>query len=54
MPADIFDKFEDFLQSHEVVAKVPEILKLTGPFASFLPRSFQPEDVSVPLAATGS
>lgn len=53
MPADIFDRFEDFLQTHDLVARVPEILKPSGPFGSFLPRSFQPEDLSVPLAATG-
>ncbi|XP_025836417.1 uncharacterized protein LOC108734494, partial [Agrilus planipennis] len=52
-PADIFDKFEDFLQSHDVVAKVPEILRPTGPLAELLPRSFQPTDLSVPMAATG-
>lgn len=50
---DIFDKFEDFLQSHELVAKVPTILKREGPLGFFLPRSFQAEDLKVPLAATG-
>lgn len=32
---------------------MPEILRPDGPLGSLLPRSFQPEDVSVPLAATG-
>ncbi|KAK9890827.1 hypothetical protein WA026_012173 [Henosepilachna vigintioctopunctata] len=50
---DIMDKFEDFLQSHELVAKVPEILRSDGPLGSLVPRGFQPEDLSVPLAATG-
>lgn len=51
--ADIFDSFEDFLQSHTLVAKVPQILRADGPLGSLVPRSFQAEDLSVPLAATG-
>lgn len=54
MAEDIFDKFEDFLQSHELVAKAPEILRAEGPLGSLLPRSFTPQDVQVPLAATGT
>lgn len=50
----MFDTFEDFLQSHDLVAKVPQILRKDGPLGSLIPRSIQPEDVSVPLAATGT
>ncbi|RZC37776.1 uncharacterized protein BDFB_010888 [Asbolus verrucosus] len=50
---DIFDKFEDFLQSHDVVARVPDIFKPGGVLGKLVPRSLQPEDVRVPLAVTG-
>ncbi|KAF2886387.1 hypothetical protein ILUMI_19786, partial [Ignelater luminosus] len=50
---DVLDVFEDFIQSHKIVAKVPAVLKLDGPLKDFLPRSFRPEVLSVPLAATG-
>ncbi|KAF5305229.1 hypothetical protein FQR65_LT07768 [Abscondita terminalis] len=50
---DVFDAFEDFIQSHRLVAKVPEILRLDGPLGSLVPRSFRPEELSVPLANTG-
>ncbi|KAJ8952333.1 hypothetical protein NQ318_017227 [Aromia moschata] len=41
---DVYDQFEDFLQTHDLVMKAPEILRA---------RSFQPDDINVPLAATG-
>ncbi|KAL1498045.1 hypothetical protein ABEB36_008905 [Hypothenemus hampei] len=50
---DIFEKFEDFLQSHDLVAKPPVILNPHGPLGSLIPRSFTPEELRVPLAATG-
>ncbi|XP_050305027.1 uncharacterized protein LOC126742418 [Anthonomus grandis grandis] len=50
---DIFDKFEDFLQTHEVVAKPPTLLSHEGPLGHLVPRSFQAEELKVPLAATG-
>ncbi|KAH1009419.1 hypothetical protein HUJ04_001778 [Dendroctonus ponderosae] len=50
---DIFEKFEDFLQTHELVAKPPAILNPNGPLGSLVPRSFQPEELKVPLAVTG-
>ncbi|CAH1966051.1 unnamed protein product [Acanthoscelides obtectus] len=50
---DIFDKFDDFLQTHDLVAKAPTILKKTGPLASLVPRSFEAQDLKVPLAVTG-
>ncbi|KAL3267847.1 hypothetical protein HHI36_006988 [Cryptolaemus montrouzieri] len=50
---DIVDKFEDFIQSHELVAKVPQILRTDGPLGSLMPRGFQAEDLKVPLAVTG-
>nr|CAH7742901.1 unnamed protein product [Callosobruchus chinensis] len=50
---DIFDKFDDFLQTHDLVAKAPTILKKTGPLASLIPRSFEAQDLKVPLAVTG-
>lgn len=50
---DIFEKFENFLQSHDLVAKAPLILSPSGPLGALVPRSFQPEDIKVPLAATG-
>ncbi|XP_044755182.1 uncharacterized protein LOC123314128 [Coccinella septempunctata] len=53
MSDDILDKFEDFIQSHELVARVPQILRNDGPLGSLLPRSFQAEDLKVPLAVTG-
>ncbi|XP_028128252.2 uncharacterized protein LOC114324585 [Diabrotica virgifera virgifera] len=40
---DIFEKFEDFLQSHELVMSAPE----------FLPRSLDTKEIRVPLAVTG-
>ncbi|XP_044271484.1 uncharacterized protein LOC123015675 [Tribolium madens] len=52
-PEDIFDKFEDFLQSHDVVAKVPQVLQPGGFLGGLVPRSLQPEEVKVPLAVTG-
>jgi hypothetical protein len=52
--ADVFDKFEDFLQSHELVAKVPQVLQPGGILGGLVPRSLQPEDVKVPLAVTGN
>lgn len=51
---DILDKFEDFIQSHELVAKVPQILRNDGPLGSLVPRGFQAEDLKVPLAVTGN
>ncbi|KAK5644655.1 hypothetical protein RI129_005955 [Pyrocoelia pectoralis] len=50
---DVFDVFEDFIQSHQLVARVPQILRMDGPLGSLLPRAFKPEDLSVPLASTG-
>ncbi|KAI4461713.1 hypothetical protein MML48_5g00010395 [Holotrichia oblita] len=50
---DVLDKFETFLQTHDLVAKVPEFLRPEGPLGNLIPRSFQPDDVTVPLAATG-
>ncbi|XP_018575224.1 uncharacterized protein LOC108914017 [Anoplophora glabripennis] len=50
---DIFDNFENFLQNHDLVAKAPLILSPSGPLGALVPRSFQPEDIRVPLAATG-
>ncbi|XP_056635939.1 uncharacterized protein LOC130444684 [Diorhabda sublineata] len=40
---DIFERFEDFLQSHDLVMSAPE----------FLPRSLDTKDIRVPLAVTG-
>ncbi|KAJ8910698.1 hypothetical protein NQ315_002025 [Exocentrus adspersus] len=51
---DIFEKFENFLQNHDLLAKSPLILNPTGPLGSLIPRSFQPSDIKVPLAATGN
>ncbi|XP_063920788.1 uncharacterized protein LOC135135624 [Zophobas morio] len=51
--ADVFDKFEDFLQSHDLVAKVPQVLQPGGILGGLVPRSMQPENVRVPLAVTG-
>lgn len=51
---DILDRFDTFLQNHDLVANVPSILKPEGPLGSLIPRSFQAEDLSVPLAATGN
>lgn len=51
---DIFDKFEDFLQTHDVVARVPDALRPTGLLGDLVPRNLQPEDVKIPLAATGT
>lgn len=53
-PEDIFDKFEDFLQSHELVAKVPQVLQPGGFLGGLVPRNLQPESVKVPLAVTGN
>ncbi|CAG9760743.1 unnamed protein product [Ceutorhynchus assimilis] len=50
---DIFENFEDFLQTHELVAKPPALLKPEGPLGDLLPRSFQAEELKVPLASTG-
>nr|CAH7742902.1 unnamed protein product [Callosobruchus chinensis] len=50
---DILDRFEDFLQSHDVVAKAPSFLRPDGPFGKYVPRTFQASDLSVPLAASG-
>ncbi|XP_028128251.1 uncharacterized protein LOC114324584 [Diabrotica virgifera virgifera] len=50
---DVLDQFEDFLQSHNIVARAPAILKPNGPLGQYIPRSFQPADLTVPLAATG-
>lgn len=47
------DKFETFLQTHDLVASVPAFLRPDGPLSNLIPRSFQPDDVTVPLAATG-
>lgn len=49
----MFDKFENFLQSHDLVAKVPSILRADGPLGNLIPRKLQPEHLQVPLAATG-
>nr|XP_022918591.1 uncharacterized protein LOC111427605 [Onthophagus taurus] len=53
MSEDILDRFETFLQTHDIIAQVPEVLRPSGPLASLLPRSFQPENLQMPLAATG-
>lgn len=50
---DIFEEFENFIQSHELVAKAPSILNRDGPLGSFVPRGFQPDDLTIPLASTG-
>ncbi|KAJ8926664.1 hypothetical protein NQ314_020943 [Rhamnusium bicolor] len=50
---DIFEKFEDFLQTHNLIAKAPSILSPDGPLGSYVSRHFQPTDISVPLAVTG-
>ncbi|XP_060529350.1 uncharacterized protein LOC132703852 [Cylas formicarius] len=50
---DVLDSFEDFLQSHNLVANVPGLLRPDGPFGKLVPRTFQPEPIQVPLAATG-
>ncbi|XP_057652281.1 uncharacterized protein LOC130891502 [Diorhabda carinulata] len=50
---DILEKFEDFLQSHTVVAKAPALLRPDGPLKEYIPRTFQATQASVPLAATG-
>lgn len=51
---DIIDRFEDFLQSHEIVAKLPAILRPNGPLGQYIPRNFEAKDIAVPLAATGT
>ncbi|XP_060529162.1 uncharacterized protein LOC132703740 [Cylas formicarius] len=53
LASDVFDKFEDFIQTHELVAKPPSILSSDGPLGSLVPRSFHPEELKVPLAETG-
>ncbi|CAG9860639.1 unnamed protein product [Phyllotreta striolata] len=50
---DVLDRFEDFLQSHEIVAKLPGLLRPDGPFGQFIPRSFEARDISLPLAPRG-
>lgn len=47
------ERFEDFLQSHNIVARTPVFLRPDGPFGIYVPRTFQPTEVTVPLAATG-
>lgn len=51
---DIFERFEDFLQTHELLAKAPAILSPAGPLGGLVPRGFKTEDLKVPLAATGN
>lgn len=51
---DTIDRFEDFLQSHEIVAKLPAILRPNGPLGHYIPRNFEAKDIAVPLAATGT
>lgn len=53
MKNDVIEKFEDFLQSYNVVARTPAFLRPDGPFGMYVPRTFQPTEVSVPLAASG-
>lgn len=53
MAQDVYENFENFLQGHDLVAKAPQILSPSGPLGALVPRSFQPEDIRVPLAATG-
>ncbi|XP_066154128.1 uncharacterized protein [Euwallacea fornicatus] len=50
---DVFEKFEDFLQTHELVVNPPAILNPSGPLGTLVPRSFEPEELRVPLAVTG-
>ncbi|KAJ8926662.1 hypothetical protein NQ314_020941, partial [Rhamnusium bicolor] len=47
-----FEKFENFLQTHDMIVKAPTILSLEGPLGNLIPRSFQPEDIKIPLAVT--
>ncbi|CAG9817456.1 unnamed protein product [Phaedon cochleariae] len=51
---DIFEKFEDFLQSHDLLMKAPALLTDKGSeIADLVPRSFVADDIKVPLAVTG-
>nr|XP_023024688.1 uncharacterized protein LOC111512767 [Leptinotarsa decemlineata] len=50
---DILEKFEDFLQSHDIVVSAPALLQPDGPLGKYVPRTFQPTDITVPLATTG-
>ncbi|KAG5893951.1 hypothetical protein JTB14_009698 [Gonioctena quinquepunctata] len=50
---DILEGFEDFLQSHDLIASAPAILRPDGPLGKYVPRTFQPTDITVPLATTG-
>ncbi|XP_066261094.1 uncharacterized protein [Euwallacea similis] len=50
----ILDRFDNFLQGHNLLAKVPSVLRAEGPLTSLVPRSFlQAEPIQVPLSATG-
>lgn len=46
---DIFDKVDNFLSTHRLVAKMPAALQEGGPLADLVPRSLVSEDVNVPL-----
>lgn len=50
---DIYDSFDDFLATHRLVAKLPTPLREGGALSNLVPRTFDAQDVDVPLAATG-
>ncbi|XP_023024687.2 uncharacterized protein [Leptinotarsa decemlineata] len=51
---DIFEKFEDFLQTHNLVVRAPAFLRDRDSHTdSLIPRSFQAQNLEVPLAVTG-
>lgn len=54
MQNDVLDNFEDFLQSHDIMATLPAALRADGQFGMYVPRTFGPTEVTVPLAATGN
>ncbi|KAL1498046.1 hypothetical protein ABEB36_008906 [Hypothenemus hampei] len=50
----ILDRFDDFLNGHNLLIKLPSALTSEGPLTRFIPRSFlQSDPIQVPLSATG-